>query len=119
MAAKIPVQVHIGVTPMPLPTDRVLAEMRVSVLEMDTNTLHQGSIGPEEQPVVDEFGNSAFTVDFPEVQSGQAVHVSAKCLDAAEQIIGIEVTHEVTLDEVPDPEPGATFLQPQSIFLTT
>lgn len=115
MAAKIPVQIHIGVTPLPLPAGRTHHEMRVTLTENGSGTVHSDSISADQAPVPDEFGNLHFVVDFQEVQSGEAVHVDVRCVDANDALIGTPVTHDVTLPEVQE----ETYPQPSSIFLTT
>lgn len=119
MAAKIPVQIHIGVVSMPLPAGRVYHETRVVVTELGSGTYHQASIPSDQAPVPDEAGNPHFVVSFPAVQSGEALHIDVRCLDPDAVLIGSPATHEVTLDEVPDDPPPGQYPQPSSIFLTT
>lgn len=118
MAAKIPVRVHIGVTPMPLPGGRALSETRVTITEAGSGTIHSGSILPDVVPTPDEGGNPHFTMDFPIVQSGESLHVDVRCLDTDDLLVGVPATHDVFLDEVEDPPPPGSFFQPVSIYLT-
>lgn len=117
MAAKIPVRVHIGVSPMPLSVGVVFTEMRITMTD-GAGTIHQASILPDQEPTPDAAGNPHFTVDFPQVQSGESLHIDVRCLDANETLIGVPATHEVVLDPVEDPPPPGSFPQPAWIYLT-
>ena len=119
MAAKIPVQIHIGVVSLPLPAGRVYSETRVTITETGSGMVHSASLDADQVPIPDEAGNPHFVVSFPAVQSGESLHIDVRCLDPNEVLIGSPATHEVTLDEVPDNPPPGQYPQPSSIFLTT
>jgi hypothetical protein len=116
MAAKIPVRVHIGVTPMPLAVGQVPSETRVTITEQTSGAVHIASILPDATPIQDEGGGCSFTVDFPLVQSGESLHVAVRCLDENEVLIGVEATHDDFLEEVQDSPPAGSFFQPTSIY---
>lgn len=118
MAAKIPVQVHIGITSTPVPEGRVYSEIRVTVTELGSGTYHQASIHRDQVPVPDAAGKPHFVVRFPAVQSGEALRVDVQCLDPDDVLIGTPMSHSATLDEVPDDATPGWYPQPFSIFLT-
>jgi hypothetical protein len=116
MPAKILVNVHIGVISMPLPVDTTYAKMVVEITDCEgtTQTLE---IGSTEQPVPDEVGNPQFVAGFSDVRSGGVAHIEVHCEDTEGNLIGIVVTHDADLADVPDPEPG-TYPAPSFIFVT-
>lgn len=117
MAAKIPVNVHIGVFLAEVPPARTYHETRVTITETGSGTIHSASINAGDDPVPDVAGNLSYVTGFPSVQSGVPLHVDVRCLDADEALIGTPATHEAILDEVPDvPSPG-TYYAPQSIYI--
>ncbi len=117
MAAKIPVNVRIGVFLADVPPERAYNETRVTITETGSGTIHSASINAGEEPVPDVAGNLSYVTGFPAVQSGVPLHIDVRCLDQDEVLIGTPATHEATLDEVPDgPGPG-TYYAPQSIYI--
>ncbi len=117
MAAKIPVHVHVGVTPLNLPPDLGYAGMRVTITG-ESGGEEVGILPPDEVPVPDEGGNLAYTLRFTDVQSGEGLHVEVVALDGAGNVLGLPVTHEVQLAAVPD-DPAQQYYAPQSIYVTT
>jgi len=118
MAARIPVQVHIGVTPLTIQPDRRdYGSTRVTITEEASGDLQEAFITSGGAPEVDGGGNLAYTVAFDDVQSGGGLHVEVQALDDTGAPLGLLVTHEAQLAEVPD-DPARTYYAPQSIYVT-
>ncbi len=117
MAAKIPVQVHIGVNKQMPPADQDYGATRVTITEEASGDLQEAYLTAGETPAVDPGGNLAYTVEFDGVQSGGGLHVEVQALDNTGEPLGLLVTHEAQLAEVPD-DPARMYYAPQSIFVT-
>lgn len=115
MAAKISVQLHIGVGMMQTPGTRQYGGMRAELTDVtgETKTVE---IGSEVVPETDEGGNLQFVADFEDVQSGGTVHCVVRALDGDGAQLGEMVTHTALLAEVPD-EPENAYPQPMFLFI--
>lgn len=117
MAAKIPVQVHIGVNKQMPPGNQEYGSTRVTITEEASGDMQESILTTGDTPQVDPGGNLAYTVGFDGVQSGGGLHVEVQALDNTGEPLGLLVTHEAQLAEVPD-DPARMYYAPQSIFVT-
>lgn len=117
MSAKIPVQVHIGVTPLiHTPAGQDYAGTRVTITGQSGDS-QESMLQPGDVPVPDAGGNLAYTVAFSDVQSGEVLHVEVEALDSVGATLGVAVTHDAPIAAVPD-DPAAMYHAPQSIYVT-
>jgi hypothetical protein len=114
MAAKITVQLHIGVTTQEAPVGQTYGGLVVSL--EDVNGTQTREIGPDVLPEVDEGGNAEFIVTFDDVQSGASVTCNVSAIDVTGAELGMSVSHTVVLDEVPD-NIERPYYQPSFLFI--
>lgn len=117
MAAKIPVNVHVGVVLLAVPEAQTYAGLRVTITG-ESGPAQSEVISASVAPTSDESGNAAYVVSFVDVQSGEDVHIEVTALDSDGFIMGLPVTHDTHLEAVPDEE-VPTYYAPQSIFVST
>lgn len=116
MAAKIPVQVHIGVVLLALPEASSFYDKMVVTMTDVSGATQTVEIDSCVAPTLDEAGNPHFVANFQDVQSGGDVIIGVQSWNVDGAPLGLLVDHTASIPEVL--APAGTYLAPQSIFVT-
>ena len=116
MAARIPINVHLGVALQQAPAGQTCAETRITITT-PSGPEQSASLPASAVPAPDEAGNLHYVAGFAGVQSGEDLHVEVEALDSVGAVLGLAVTHDTHLVAVPD-DPAQMYYAPQSIYVT-